>query len=104
MARGGKREGAGRKVGSTVRPQLRDYYSEDEIKAIVTDLKKRAKKDDVLFKVQLEQIFGKAPQSIALSNPDGTNLFGDEETKNKTKKTVGSFLKGDSTAGDRKDT
>ena len=104
MARGGKREGAGRKVGSTVRPQLRDYYSEDEIKAIVTDLKKRAKKDDVLFKVQLEQIFGKAPQALELTGKDGKDLFGDDEAKNKTKKTVGSFLKGDSKTGDRKDT
>lgn len=64
MARGGKRPGAGRKTGSTTRPQLRDFYTDKELKAFVANLKVRAETDSNLAKFVAEQIFGKAPQPL----------------------------------------
>ena len=94
MAKGGKQPGAGRPKGSTPRPQRRDYYSEKERKALAADLKKRAKKDDSLFKFELEQVFGKAAQSIDLTS-DGDKFEGigtiiiqspdEKNTRNKSK-------------------
>lgn len=54
----------GRPKGSTTRPQLRDYYTEDELKAFVADLKESAKTDSNIKKFVAEQIFGKAAQPI----------------------------------------
>lgn len=90
----------GRPLGATTRPQLRDYMTDEEIKEFMETLLMNAKTDMGLQKFVAEQILGKASQSIALSNPDGTNLFGDEETKNKTKQTTTAFLKGESEKGD----
>lgn len=64
MARGGKRQGAGRKPGSTVRPVLRTFYTQAEIKAYVDDLKERAKTDARLKVFEGEHLFGKAVQPI----------------------------------------
>lgn len=64
MAKGGKRVGAGRKVGSTNRPVLRDFYTDAELKAFVEDLKESAKTDSNIKKFVAEQIFGKAPQKL----------------------------------------
>jgi len=64
MARGGKQPGAGRPKGSTTRPQIRDYFTHDEIVALVEDAKEKAKTDPSLQKFLLEQIFGKAVQPI----------------------------------------
>jgi hypothetical protein len=64
MANGGKRPGAGRKKGSTVRPALRDFYTPAELKAFVQSLKDRAATDPTIAKFVAEQIFGKAPQPL----------------------------------------
>lgn len=73
MARGGKRPGAGRPKGSTTRPQIRDFISDKEVKALVALAKSQAKdgKSDIL-KFLLEQIFGKPPQTLTL--PDDADL------------------------------
>ena len=64
MTKGGKRKGAGRKKGSTSRPQLRDYFSPKELKEFIADLKESAKTDPTIKKCVAEQIFGKAVQPI----------------------------------------
>ena len=74
MARGGRRVGAGRPTGSTTRPQIRDFFSDDEIKALVEDLKKTAKKDVTVKKFLAEQIFGKAVQPISGDPIDRTPI------------------------------
>ncbi len=71
MSAGGKRKGAGRKKGSTSLPKIRDYFTEEEIVNLVSKAKEQAQGGDMqLLKFILEQIFGKAPQSIEL--PEGS--------------------------------
>lgn len=65
---GGKRKRAGRPKGSTKRPQIRDYFTADDVEKLVAELKKRAKKDNSILKFLGEQMFGKAVQPI--SGPD----------------------------------
>lgn len=62
----------GRPKGSVTRPQIRDFISEEEVKVLVADAKLKAETDPTLLKFLLEQIFGKAPQAMELSNPDGS--------------------------------
>ena len=69
MARGGKQPGAGRPKGATTRPQLRDFFTKEEIIQFVKDLKEDFKTDSGLRKFVAEQIFGKAVQPIG--NDDG---------------------------------
>ena len=73
MAKGGKRKGAGRKVGSTNRPVLRNFYTREELEEFVIDLKESAKTDPVIKKFVAEQIFGKAVQPIG--NDEGNPLL-----------------------------
>lgn len=71
--RGGKREGAGNKKGNTKRPQLRDFISKKEVKALITEAKKRAKAGDtIMLKFIIEQIFGRAVQPIG--GEDGKSI------------------------------
>jgi hypothetical protein len=64
MAKGGKREGAGRPVGSTNRPQLRDYWTPEQVSAFFKSLYKRQAKSDRIAVWCAEQITGKAPQPL----------------------------------------
>ncbi|MBS4082919.1 MAG: hypothetical protein KGZ73_05160 [Rhizobiales bacterium] len=66
---GGARPGAGRPKGSFNKPQLREFFTEDEVKALAEQLKERAKTDSTILKFLGEQIFGKPTQPI--SGPDG---------------------------------
>lgn len=61
----------GRPKGSITRPQIRDYFTPDEIDKFVTNLKKAAEKDPVLMKFVAEQIFGKAVQAVVTEDKDG---------------------------------
>lgn len=75
MARGGHRQGAGRKVGSksTVRPKLREFINEREVKDIVETAKKKAGEGDTrMLTFILEQIFGRAVQPVG---NDGDEVF-----------------------------
>lgn len=55
----------GRPKGSKTRPQLRDFISEDEVKKIIAEAKKKAREGDTgMLKFILEQIFGKAVQPM----------------------------------------
>lgn len=58
-----KRKG-GRPKGSKTRPQLRDFYSDEELVDFINDLKVSAKTDPGLKKFVAEQIFGKAIQPV----------------------------------------
>jgi hypothetical protein len=58
--------------GSTTRPRLRDCYTEDEIKALVADLKRAAKRHNTIKKFLAEQLFGKAAQPIRSDPVDRT--------------------------------
>ena len=58
----------GRPKGSFTKPQLRDYIDENEVASIIKEAKKKAKEGDTgMLKFVLEQIFGKAPQSMDLT-------------------------------------
>lgn len=84
-----------RPVGSKTRPQFYTYITEIERKEFVAWVKKNFKSDPGLAKWYGEQMFGKAPQAIELSNPDGSALFGDDN-KEKAKQAISAFRGGDS--------
>lgn len=67
---GGKREGAGRPKGSINKFKLRDRFTEQEIEELIMEAKVLAKRDPVMLKFLLEQIFGKARQSVGISGED----------------------------------
>lgn len=73
MAKGGKRLGAGRPVGSTNRPQLRDHFTEQDVKDVIELLKIHMVEDMNVLKFVAEQLFGKAIQPVG--NPDGGPLL-----------------------------
>lgn len=67
---GGKQEGAGRPKGSTTKPRLSDYLTEDEIKQIVAKAKSMALEgNEAMIKLIVEHNFGKPVQPV--SGPDG---------------------------------
>lgn len=62
---GGKRKGAGRKLGSTTKPQIRDFLNETKVKELVKKAEDMAKAGDpTMLKFVLEQVFGRATQTI----------------------------------------
>ena len=65
MKNGGRRPGAGRPKGSVTRPQLRDYFTEEDRLEVVDMLKTHMVDDMNLLKFVAEQLFGKAPQPIS---------------------------------------
>ncbi len=70
MASGGKRKGAGRKVGSTNKRRITDYFSEAEITELVEDAKAMAKENPIIMKFLAEQIFGKPKQPLVGGDED----------------------------------
>lgn len=80
MARGGKQPGAGRPKGATTRPQLRDFFTQEEIIKFVEDLKEDCKTDSSLRKFVAEQIFGKAVQPIGNDDDKPFKIEGVEIT------------------------
>jgi hypothetical protein len=59
---GGARPGGGRPKGSTNRPAIRDYFTDEELREMVEMIKTHMVDDMSLLKFAAEQIFGKAPQ------------------------------------------
>lgn len=82
MAKGGKRPGSGRKLGSTSRPILREYFTEQEIKDFVINLKKSAETDMNIKRFVAEQLFGKAIQPVEGEFKGEIILRFDESFKN----------------------
>ena len=54
----------GRPIGSTTRPQFRDFITQDEVLKLVKIAKKKAETQPELLKFVLEQVFGKSVQPI----------------------------------------
>lgn len=55
----------GRPKGSTTKPKISDYITDEEVQSIIATAKAKALEGDTkLLTFILEQIFGKAPQSI----------------------------------------
>ena len=65
----------GRPVGTTTKPKISDYITEAEVKSLVATAKKQARIKPELLKFLLEQIFGKAPQSLDLPGEEGELTF-----------------------------
>lgn len=70
MPSGGKRPGAGRPVGSTNKYKIVDFFTDEEIVELVEEAKRKAKKDPILMKFLLEQLFGKAKQPLVGGDED----------------------------------
>ena len=90
---GRKREGAGRKEGSTKKPQISDFITEDEVKTLVAIAKEQATTKPELLKFLLEQVFGKAKQAIELSGGEEPITF---EIRTKANQSIKEFLNGNS--------
>jgi len=90
--KGGKREGAGRPKGSSTKPKIADFLTEVEIKGVVDKAKEKIEEGDVtMIKFILEQIMGKAAQSMDVTS-DGEalqimfdNVFSKDATTRTTK-------------------
>lgn len=74
MARGGKRIGAGKPIGSCNKPKFYDFITIDEIKKLVAICKKQANEKPELLKFVLEHTFGKAPQNINVGGQEDNPL------------------------------
>jgi hypothetical protein len=98
MARGGKREGSGRKPGLSkvmlLKRKIQEFFSDEEVSELVEEVKRQARKKPELMKFLLEQLFGKAPQRMELTGKDGKPLFLPSEILNKNG--VNSGAKGNS--------
>lgn len=62
--RGGKRQGAGRPVGTPNKLQLRDYLTQDHINEFIEYLIDNYKESDKLMMWMGDHLFGRAPQAI----------------------------------------
>jgi hypothetical protein len=75
MAKGGARPGSGRKPGvskaTLIKLTFKEFFTDDEIKEFVSDIKIAAKTDSNLKKFVAEQLFGKAPQRVEVSGQNG---------------------------------
>lgn len=69
MAKGGKRPGAGRPVGSTNKLSLRDYMKKEDIEEFFEFVLSTYKESEKLTIWMGDQLIGKATQAI--SGPDG---------------------------------
>tara|TARA_R100000750_G_C2275713_1_gene69230 strand:+ start:126 stop:377 length:252 start_codon:yes stop_codon:yes gene_type:complete len=67
---------SGRTKGSLTRPRLKDNITKKEIRDLVSTAKEKANHGDVkLLIFILEQIYGKAPQSVEVSGKDGAPML-----------------------------
>ena len=68
---GGKREGAGRPSGHKDLIKISDYFTNEEKIELIELAKKQSKNNYKMVQYLLDQLCGKAPQRIELSNPEG---------------------------------
>jgi hypothetical protein len=72
----------GRPKGSYSKPQIRDYIGNPDIKALTEKAVEMAKAGDpTMLKFVLEQIYGKAPQSVDLNGGLELNITFDDAFK-----------------------
>jgi hypothetical protein len=62
--KGGKREGAGKPKGTKDYKKITSFFTPEEIEQLVKDAKAMAKKDPLMMKFLIEQLFGKAKQPL----------------------------------------
>lgn len=90
---GGKQPGAGRPKGSTTKPRITDYLTEDEISEIIKKAKELALMgNEAMIKLIFEQHLGKPAQSMELTGKDGKDLIPDSEAKQKIDESIGSYI------------
>jgi hypothetical protein len=65
--KGGKRENAGRPKGAKDKLLITDHFSMAEIKNLVKIAKRDAETKPEILKFLLEQVFGKAKQSVEMT-------------------------------------
>src|SRR5204862_154300 len=92
MAHGGKRTGAGRKVGSTILPRLSQYVTEAERKAFVKHVMFAYKSNPRLAVWVGDQLFGKAFQALDITS--GGQSLVDEALKTKADAAIAAYLHG----------
>jgi hypothetical protein len=67
---GGARPNSGPKPKAdtlkALKKQFREYFTEEEIEEVMADVKAQRKEKPEILKMTVEQIFGKAPQSVNL--------------------------------------
>ena len=91
MPKGGKQPGAGRPKGSYTRPQFKDFITKTEIKKLVDEAKKQAFEKPEILKFVMEQIFGKAPQSVDLTSK-GQPILPTEEKRKEVERAIIIYL------------
>lgn len=64
----------GRPKGSYTRPQFHEYVTNEEIIEFIGIAKKQAKKDPIMLKFLLEQVFGRASQNVNLGGQEDNPL------------------------------
>jgi len=73
---GGPRPGSGRPKGSTKRPQIKDFITEEQAHAVVASLLAEALEGKTdAAKYIADQYFGKAMQTQEISGRDGADLI-----------------------------
>lgn len=93
---GGARPGAGRKKGSTNRPQLRDHLTEKDILDLVKKARELAQAGDTkMLAFILEHAYGKAPQAIE-AKIDGSLMITFDKAFTKVTDETSSEATGDS--------
>ena len=65
MPKGGPRPGSGRPKGTTDIPRISTYFTRNELKKFIDNLKKRAETSDKIATFLAEHVWGKAPQPIS---------------------------------------
>ena len=76
-----------RPLGSTTRPQIKDFIGKEDIIKLTEKAMSKAKAGDVvMLKFLLEQVYGKAPQSLEVEGNLNLNLNFDDSF-NTTSKT-----------------
>jgi hypothetical protein len=63
----------GKPKGAVSKPQIRDYFTVEEVKDLVESLKIKAKTDEKVAQFLAEHIFGKASQNLTLGE-DGSGF------------------------------
>ena len=90
MSHGGARTGAGRPKGAKNLRRFQDYWTDEEIATFIEAGKDRYMDSDKIYVEFLQQIFGKAQQTIDLY-AEHSHTF-DEETLKKAKGAIGEIM------------
>lgn len=83
MALGGKREGAGRKKGSTTKPRISDFLTPKDVQNLLDKAYELAVNgNETMLKFILEQNFGKAMQPVEGNFTGDISITFDNSFKN----------------------